>query len=403
LFFDLPLLEQRIWRLAFNNWPLRVAILLYNGRQAWDGGFVPVQVNTTSLAINGINASTVYHQFGIDGNGIPIISQQIGVQNPSFASIPVQFVLQWDEPFFTVSGGSGCQVDLDFYFIWENTVIAKSQTGNVGRDAIEVTEFNPKQYSNITDNYVTVEMVIIKRQGLSPKFMKLIPFSPFLLLDFEFATNSPTIVGMSNAALGASVGATRSYNNRESPRIVPYSSSGGVPILFDKLGSRTLSPIIRQQPRFVGPDFVRTTFYMTVEQEPTFPFYIGTVSASVHVAAVAALMLQLKGGPKSILPSEIFSILERTATDMDDTSTTDRFDVGFDYNTGGGLVNATAALSAANLSKSLTKAPTKVPTKAPTKVPTKAPVKPKCGLFGLSIFCPFKCGLIKRLLGIGGC
>jgi hypothetical protein len=182
-----------------------------NGRQAWDGVFVPVQVNTTSLAINGTNASTVYHQFGIGDNGIPIISQLIRVPNPSIASIPVLFVLQWDEPFFTLSGGSGCQVDLDLYLIYENNVIAKSQTGNVGRDAVEVIEFNPKQYSNITDNYVTVEMVIIKRQGLSPKFMKLIPFAPFLPADFEFATNSPTIVGMSNAALGASVGATFSF------------------------------------------------------------------------------------------------------------------------------------------------------------------------------------------------
>jgi subtilisin family serine protease len=225
---------------------------------------------------------------------------------------------------------------------------------------------------------------------------------------------------MSNTALGASVGASFSANTPAfggaTPTVNEYSSSGGVPIIFDKFGNRTLSGEVRQQPRFVGPDAVQTSTYFSYLPGK----YYGTTAATAHVAAVAALMLQLKGGPKSMLPSEIFSILERTAIDMDDIST-DGFDVGFDYNTGGGLVNATAALSVANVTKPLTKAPTKAPTKTPTKAPTKAPVKapisfpnpvplpvpvvaplrPPCGLLGWSIFCPrTRCGILGRWIGI---
>ena len=54
-------------------------------------------------------------------------------------------------------------------------------------------------------------------------------------------------------------------------------------------------------------------------------------------------MLQLKGGRKSLSPSEIYSTLEATAIDMDNLYTSG-FDCGYDVSTGYGLVNASAAL-----------------------------------------------------------
>jgi hypothetical protein len=49
--------------------------------------------------------------------------------------------------------------------------------------------------------------------------------------------------------------------------------------------------------------------------------------------------------------------------------------------------------------------PVVVPVANATTAPTKAPVRPRCGLFGLSFFCPRmdRCGFFERLLGIGGC
>lgn len=47
------------------------------------------------------------------------------------------------------------------------------------------------------------------------------------------------------------------------------------------------------------------------------------------------------------------------------------------------------------------KAPTKQPSAAPSRVPTPAPIREPCGLFGLSIFCPFTfCGVFGRLIGL---
>jgi hypothetical protein len=75
------------------------------------------------------------------------------------------------------------------------------------------------------------------------------------------------------------------------------------------------------------------------------------------------MLLQLKGGPKSITPAEIYSILEAAAIDMNDIFTA-TFDTGYDYATGWSLVSASAALNSMNV------------------IPL-----PTCGLLGLGLFC----------------
>jgi hypothetical protein len=56
-------------------------------------------------------------------------------------------------------------------------------------------------------------------------------------------------------------------------------------------------------------------------------------------------MLEYKGGTRSLTPTEIYSTLAMTAIYMDDPFTAG-FDVGFDFGTGAGLVNAFEALRA---------------------------------------------------------
>jgi hypothetical protein len=284
----------------------------------------------------------VNHQFGEDSDGNPIISQRIAVQNNFTA---VAFAMQWDEPSFTVSGAPGCQVDLDLYFLRNNTVVGKSLISNIGRNPVEFIVFEPFLYSNTTGEYVNVDMVIVKKQGNSPKNIKVIPFAPVIDVKFEFATNTPTIVGAKNSKSAATVGVapvfmTPAYN--VSPPVLQFFSSvGGVPILFDKFGNRTEEPEIRKKPSVIGPDSVFTTFYTNGPGG----LYYGTPCAAGHVAGVAALLLDWAGGPKSLKPLDLYGILERTAIDMNDVATTD-FDTGFDFSTGYGFVNASAALDA---------------------------------------------------------
>jgi hypothetical protein len=96
------------------------------------------------------------------------------------------------------------------------------------------------------------------------------------------------------------------------------------------------------------------------------------IAAVPHVAAVAALMLQFKGENRSLTPAQIYSTLTNTAIVMDDPSTVG-FDVGFDFGTGSGPINASAALNAFALlpSAPVPQAPVPIPApKAPFPLPT---------------------------------
>lgn len=106
------------------------------------------------------------------------------------------------------------------------------------------------------------------------------------------------------------------------------------------------NPEIRKKPGIVGPDGVNTTFFgfEEIPEDPdNFPNFFGTSAAAPHAAAVAALMLELN---PNLSPFDIYDILQSTAIDMDDPSTPE-FDVGFDFATGYGLIQADRALSLA--------------------------------------------------------
>jgi subtilisin family serine protease len=296
-----------------------------DARTSWEepNGFRPVN-------INGIT----FHQFGTDGSNEPIIFQQVAIQN--FFSI---FTLQWDEPFFSVSGEPGSASDIDIFFFINGTIVAGGIDNNImSGDPLEIFGFDPAEFSS--DDIVYIDMAIASFAGPLPKYMKMIVFGE---ATFEFDDGSPTVFGHSNAALAAAVGASYYLETPAfgvfPPLIESYSSAGGLPILFAKNGTRFLSPEIRKQPRFTGPDGGVTTFFGFNDENRFF----GTSAAAPHVAAVAALLLEAKGGPNSLSPLELYSIMEQTAIDMDDPYTP-TFDTGFDFGTGHGLVNAVAAL-----------------------------------------------------------
>lgn len=105
---------------------------------------------------------------------------------------------------------------------------------------------------------------------------------------------------------------------------------------------RLASSETRLQPAITAPDGVDTPFFGGSDPDATsFPNFFGTSAAAPHAAGVAALMFQLK---PTLSPDSLYAAIKASAIDMDDPST-GGFDVGFDFATGAGLIQADAALT----------------------------------------------------------
>jgi hypothetical protein len=246
------------------------------------------------------------------------------------------FILQWDDPFFSISGAPGAATDLDIelYAGGAPTGLG-SWNANPGGDPVEIFGANLPGSSP-----ASVQILIRHWSGPVPGRVKLVWFGD-MTLD-EYATSSSTIYGHANAAGAEAVGAayyreTPAFG--QSPPIQEaYSSAGATPILFDTLGNRLAAPEVRVKPGIVAPDGGDTTFFWGGYDPDgtTWPNFFGTSAAAPHAAGVAALMLDQTS---TLSPAAIYGILRATALDMDVP--------GFDDDTGYGLIQADAAVDAA--------------------------------------------------------
>ena len=308
------------------------------GRNSWDSGETGFVSSGVTGAFGGLR-----HDFD-PGTGVDDLQSGVLGTGTTF------FAFQWDEPFFSVSGAPGSASDTDIILYLPGGVFIGlgGFTINIGGDAVEV-------FGVINSGPpATVEIGLELFEGPAPGFMKYVIFDPRsenindppTSFPAEFATNSSTNYGHSNAAGAAGVGASFWRQTPRfgtiPPRINAFSSAGGTPILFDLDGL----PVdeLRAQPRFTGPDGGITTFFGGRDDfgsiDPNGTNFFGTSASAPHVAAVAALMLE---ADRSLSADEVYEILEHTALDMDDPATPG-FDFGFDFGTGNGFVNAFAAV-----------------------------------------------------------
>ncbi len=268
---------------------------------------------------------------------------------PAGRSITISF--QWDDPFFSVSGGSGARTDMDLLVYFNGTFLSNlsSQAANIGGDPVEII--------GLTNNgaaAATIELVFAKYEDEGtgptpdPTLVKWINFRNNVPVEYD--TKSSTVMGHSNASRAIAVGAAPFYNTPaynsalSTATIEPFSSAGGTPILFSTDGTRLSTPIVRQKPEITAVDGVNNTFFGndTSRDPDAFPNFFGTSAAAPNAAGVAALMKQKVPG---ISPAVILSTLESTALDMDDPFTPG-FDAGFDFGTGYGFIQADKALQA---------------------------------------------------------
>jgi Subtilase family len=126
----------------------------------------------------------------------------------------------------------------------------------------------------------------------------------------------PVTFGHSAAAGANSVAAYDSFR----PNMPEYfTSPGPVTIFFDANNNRLTTPVVRLKPDVAAADGVNNTFFplgpandSTYDPDGFANFY-GTSAASPHAASLAALVLQAHGGPGSLTPQQVKTILQLTA------------------------------------------------------------------------------------------
>ena len=266
----------------------------------------------------------------------------------------VTFTFQWDQPspFYTDGPDSvdrRLETDMDI-FIFDtatNELLFQSTDTNVD-SSVEIVG-----WSNPSDVPLLFDIAFVKSSGPDPNRLKWINFGS-TFTNVDFATNSSTVVGHSNAEGAFSVGAVAFFNvegfqDRPTTDINGFSSLGGTLLYLNDSGSRKGNPLDTMKPDFTAIDGGNTTFFggdipdiiggVQVEND-TNPNFFGTSAAAPNAAAVAALMLQAN---PTLNRRQVENILKGSAADMDNPLT-EEFDEGYDRKTGFGLVNAVAAV-----------------------------------------------------------
>ncbi len=274
-------------------------------------------------------------QPGLNGDGIRHdFDPGAGIDDLQQATIPagatVTFVLQWDQPFASVSG-TGSVSDMDIVLYSQSGAFLGGGTdNNIGGDPVEVFSYTNPSGSQPETVQIGLELF----SGPAPGVIKFVYFGN-MSID-EYATSSSTVYGHANAAGAMAVGAAR-YSHTPAYGVNPailesFSSSGGITVLFDTSGASISEQ--RQKPEIVAPDGGDNSFFGSDYEPNGFPNFFGTSAAAPHAAGVAALLLEYNPG---LTPDDIRNALQTTALDMDVA--------GVDFNTGYGLVQADQALA----------------------------------------------------------
>ena len=249
-------------------------------------------------------------------------------------------VLQWNQPFFAVSGAPGAATDIDIFLTASNgsTILARSERSNIGNDPVEAFEFtNDGSLPQGTDT--TFFLKIENFRGPDPDLIKytLTDTGGGVTID-QFDTEDGTSYGHSGAAGAMSTGAA-AYSETPAfgtnpPLLEPFSSRGNVPIYFQTDGTAINPPDLRLKPAVVAPDRVNNTFFGNDSDGDGFPNFGGTSAAAPHAAGAAALLLDFNS---TLTPAQIYSALADSTINM--------LSSGFDFDSGSGLIQADAAIS----------------------------------------------------------
>jgi len=251
-----------------------------------------------------------------------------GVDTRQLLTIPpasgADFVLQWDDPFYTTSG---VDTNLNILFLkpGTNQVVGAGLDNNLtSQEPLEMVSL-----FNATFTSQQVEVVIQLVQGPAPTRLKYLYFGEVTIE--EFATNSSTIWGHPMAAGAMAVGAINYFDQRNPAN---FTSAGPSTILFDANSMPLSNPNTRPKPDFAAIQGTDTTFFGFDADGNGFANFFGTSAAAPHAAAIAALLMQSSPG---LIPQAYYNRLKNTADATVGAAGPDNF-------TGRGLINAYDAI-----------------------------------------------------------
>lgn len=299
-----------------------------SGRQAYQGAF-------NSSGLTGYKGG-VLHDFDPG----PGVDTRLGLSQVTKGT----YVLQWSDPYFTVSGAPGAATDLE--------ICIYSPPGNATPalcSAYNNTGGDPLQWFNVNGT-AAVEITVEKRSGPDPELIKIGMWGTVSFTDTYAGTKAGTLLGHANAAGANAVGAAAYFLTPafgKSPPILNYfSSAGNTPILFDTAGAEV--NVTREKPEFTAPDGGNNTFFGSDYEGDGKPNFFGTSAAAPHAAAVATLM---RDADPDLTPAAIRAVLQNTAIDMVErvtgsfSGTKVAIGAGFDNDSGQGLIDAYAAVA----------------------------------------------------------
>jgi hypothetical protein len=274
---------------------------------------------------NSVDTTGGFHDFNPDPN-VTDLSQTV-----TCSGAACTIVFQWDDPYNT--GG----ITSNF-----NLLVFDANTGNyVANLSLTADNFatdQPVEISSTTLAANTTYRFVIARTGQGANLttrasrLRYVFFGGSLLGEYNSEVGTFVATYGHNSAENGNGTAAYVYDdvpvavngsNPFTPSLEGFSSPGPVTIAFDAAGNRFATPQTRRKPELAAPDGVNTTFFppgpltSTDYEGDGFPNFFGTSAAAPHAAAVAALLLDRAGGPLSLTPAAIRSLLQSTAPARD--------------------------------------------------------------------------------------
>lgn len=289
-----------------------------NGLEAYGATYKPISFadavaaearGATNIKFEQIPAAVrpqSFHNFGT--NAAPVLGNPITTAGTNILD------LQWDEPFNL----DKVATDYDFYvFDKDGNYIDPSDPNAPAQYTQDDNLATDQPYELAQLGATTVEggsgvgnyQIVVGKVNNGPanriRYVVLNGLAPS-----KYQTGASSF-GHSTARGGMGVGAIY-YALPDRPE--GFSSPGPTTILFDTRGNRRRIPQIRFSPEIAAADGVDNTFFGFDADGDGYPNFFGTSAAAPDAAAVAALVLQAAGGPGTLRPTQLYNVLQSTAT-----------------------------------------------------------------------------------------